>query len=135
MIGKMMQSQNFTMYIPGVVCTYFGEHMIKAASEAEQSVESLKHGGSGGRPPRNSRGTQVLLCTFAGVVIGCTAGAVIGMNTMDAGGAVMGSIFGFVVGGIIGSFAGEYLKKRRYRKLDRLAEKFDTDNKQGPLLN
>jgi outer membrane lipoprotein SlyB len=131
----MMVRQNTGMNIPGVVHTYFGEHMIKAASEAEQSVESLKHGGSGGRPPRNSRGTHVLLCTFAGVVVGCTVGAVIGINTMDAGGAVMGSIFGFVIGGIIGSFVGEYLKKRKYRKLDRLAEKFDTDNKQGPLLS
>ena len=131
----MIQRQIAERYIPGIVCTYFGEHMIKAASEAEQSVESLKHGGSGGRPPRNSRGTQVLLCTFAGVVVGCTVGAVIGINTMDAGGAVMGSIFGFVIGGIIGSFVGEYLKRRKYRKLDRLAEKFDTDNKQGPLLS
>jgi outer membrane lipoprotein SlyB len=95
----------------GVVVTYFGENTIKAASEAEQSVESLKRGGSGGRPPQKSRDTQVLLCTFAGVVIGCTADAVIGMNTMDAGGAVMGSIFGFVVGGIIGSFVGEHMKK------------------------
>ena len=118
----------------GVVYTYFGEHMIKAASEAEQSVESLKHRGSGGRPPRNSRGTYVLLCTFAGVVVGCTVGVIIGLNTMDAGGAVMGSIFGFVIGGIIGSFVGEYLKKRKYRKLERLAEKYKSDNSQGPLL-
>jgi outer membrane lipoprotein SlyB len=119
----------------GVVYTYFGEHMIKATSEAEQSVESLKHGSPGGRPPRNSRGTNVLLWTFAGVVIGCTVGAVIGINIMNAGGAVMGSIFGFVIGGIIGSFVGDYLKKRRYRKLDRLAEKTDIDNDQGPLLS
>ncbi|HEY94340.1 MAG TPA: hypothetical protein G4O15_05330 [Dehalococcoidia bacterium] len=118
-----------------VVYTYFGEHTIKAVSEAEQSVESLKHGGSGGRPPRNSRGTQVLLWTFAGVVIGCTVGVVIGINTMDAGGAVMGSIFGFIIGGIIGSFVGEYLKRRKYRKLDRLAEKFGSDNTHGPLLS
>ncbi len=118
-----------------IVTTYFGEHISKAVSEAEQSVESLKHGGSGRRPPRNSRGTQVLLCTFAGIVVGCTVGIVIGINTMDAGGAVMGSIFGFVMGGIIGSFVGEYLKRRKYRKLDRLAEKFDTDNNQGPLLS
>jgi membrane protein DedA with SNARE-associated domain len=119
----------------GVVCTYFGEHISKAGSEGEQQIESMKHGGSGGRPPRNSRGTQVLLCTFAGVVVGCTAGVVIGLNMMDAGGAVMGSIFGFVIGGIIGSFVGEYLKKRKYRKLDRLAEKSEIGNKQGPLLS
>ena len=119
----------------GVVCTYFGEHISKAASEGEQQIESLKHGGSGGRPPRNSRDTQVLLCTFAGVVIGCTAGVVIGINMMDAGGAVMGSIFGFIIGGIIGSFVGECLKRRKYRKLDRLAKKLDTDNTQGPLLS
>ena len=131
----MIQRQIAERYIPGIVCTYFGEHTIKAVSEAEQSVESLKHGGSGGRPPRNSRGTYVLLCTLAGVVIGCAVGVVIGLNTMDAGGAVMGSIFGFVIGGIIGSFVGEYLKKRKYRKLDRLAEKFNTDDKQGPLLS
>ncbi|MBN2076731.1 MAG: hypothetical protein JW762_14375 [Dehalococcoidales bacterium] len=130
----MIQRQNTGMNIPGVVCTYFGEHITKVASEGEQHIESMKHGGSGGRPPRNSRGTQVLLCTFAGVVVGCTVGVVIGLNTMDAGGAVMGSIFGFIIGGVIGSFVGEYLKRRKYRKLDRLAEKFDTDNKQGPLL-
>ena len=131
----MIQRQNISRNIPGVVCTYFGEHIIKATSEAEQSVESLKHGNSGGRPPRNSRDTQVLLCTFAGVVIGCTVGVVIGINTMDAGGAVMGSIFGFVIGGIIGSFVGEYLKKRKYRRLDRLTEKLGADDTQGPLIS
>ena len=131
----MIQKQIAERYIPGIVYTYFGEHISKAASEGEQHIESMKHGDSGGGPPRNSRGTQVLLWTFAGVVIGCTVGAVIGINTMDAGGAVMGSIFGFIIGGIIGSFVGDYLKKRRYKKLDRLAEKFDTDNKQGPLLS
>ena len=131
----MIQQQIIDRYIPAVVFTYFGEHISKAASEAEQGVESLRHGGSGGRPPRNSRGTQVLLCTLAGVVIGCAVGVVIGMNLMDAGGAVMGSIFGFIIGGIIGSFAGEYLKKRKYRKLDRLAKKLDTDSTQGPLIS
>jgi len=131
----MIQRQIIGGCIPGIVYTYFGEHTIKAVSEAEQSVESLKHGSTGGRPPRNSRGTQVLLCTFAGVVIGCTVGVVIGINTMDAGGAVIGSIFGFVIGGIIGSFVGEYLKKRKYRKLDRLAKKYEIDDNQGPLIS
>lgn len=131
----MIQRQIIDRYIPVVVYTYLGEHISKAVSEGEQHVESMKHGDSEGRPPRNSRGTQVLLCTFAGVVIGCTVGMVIGLNTMDAGGAVMGSVFGFIIGGIVGSFVGEYMKKRKYRKLDRLAKRLDIDKKQGPLIS
>ena len=131
----MIQRQNTDRYISGVVYSYFGEHISKAASEGEQHIESMKHGNTGGRPPRNSRGTQVLLCTLAGVVVGCTVRVVIGINTMDAGGAVMGSIFGFVIGGIIGSFVGEYLKRRKYRRLERLAKMNETDNKQGPLFS
>ena len=68
-------------------------------------------------------------------MIGCTVGMVIGLNTMDAGGAVMGSVFGFIIGGIVGSFVGEYMKKRKYRKLDRLAKRLDIDKKQGPLIS
>jgi outer membrane lipoprotein SlyB len=134
MIGKMIQSQNTARFIPNVVYTYFGEHMIKAASEAEQSVESLKHGGSGGRPPRNSSDTQVLICSIAGIVIGGIAGVFIGMNLAETGG-VPGFLGGIIIGGLIGSLVGEYMKKRKYRKLDRLAEKLDSDKTQRPLLS
>ncbi|UCC17562.1 MAG: hypothetical protein JSU58_03160 [Dehalococcoidales bacterium] len=119
----------------GVVYTYFGEHMIKAASEAEQSVESLKHGNSGGRPPRNSRDTQVLLCSITGIVIGGIGGVIIGINMTDTGGLVPGFFGGIIIGGLIGSFVGEYLKRQKYRKLEHLTKKFETDNKQGPLLS
>lgn len=121
--------------IPRVFHSQFGSHLTNAGSVAEQQAESMKHGNSGGRPPRNSRDTQVLLCTFAGIVVGCTAGVIIGINTLDTGGAIPGSIGGFVVGGIIGSFVGEYLKKRKYRKLDRLAKKLDINDNQGPFVS
>lgn len=129
----MIQRQNAGIYIPNVVFTYFGEHLTRTTSEAEQHVESLKHGNSGGRPPRNSRGTLVLLCSLTGIVIGGITGAVIGMNIADTGG-VPGSIAGVIIGGLLGSFVGEYLKRRKYRKLDRLAEKLNSDNTQGPLF-
>ena len=130
----MIQIQTVDRYIPGVVYSYFGEHISKAASEGEQHIESMKHGNSGGRPPRNPRGTQVLLCSLAGMVIGCIVGVIIGTNLTDTGG-VPGFFGGFVIGGLIGSFVGEYLKRRKYRKLDRLAIKEETDNKQGPFVS
>ena len=130
----MIQRQNASMYIPNVVFTYFGEHLTRTTAEAEQHVESLKHGNSGGRPPRNSRDTQVLLCSIAGIVIGGIGGIIIGINVTSTGGIVPGFFGGIIIGGLIGSFVGEYLKRRKYRKLDRLAAKFGSDNTQGPLL-
>lgn len=113
--------QNAVQHIPGVVYTYFGEHISKAASDGEQHIESMKHGGSGGRPPRNSRDTQVLLCSLAGIVIGGIGGIIIGINVTGTGAVVPGFFGGFIIGGLIGSFVGEYLKRRKYRKPDRLA--------------
>ena len=125
-----------TIDIPHVLLSQFGSHLYRASADAEQNLESMRQGNSGGgRPPRNSRDTQVLLCTFAGIVVGCIIGVVIGINIMDTGGAVPGSIGGFLIGGIIGSFVGEYLKRRKYKKLDRLAEKPDIDNQQGPIIS
>ncbi|MBN2238275.1 MAG: hypothetical protein JW712_00755 [Dehalococcoidales bacterium] len=127
--------QSADMYMTGIVYSQFGSHFYRSSAEAEQSLEVMKHGNSGGRPPRNSRDTQVLLCTFAGIVIGVVVGVIIGINTMDTGGAVPGTIGGFVIGGITGSLVGDYLKKRKYRKLERLAEKLNSDDQQGPILS
>ncbi len=108
--------------------------MGRGGVNAEQALETLKHGNSGGRPPRNPRGTKTLLYSLAGMVVGCITGGIIGYSMSGAGTAVTGAILGFVVGGIAGSFIGEYLKKRRDRKLALLAKEPNRNDNRGPIL-
>lgn len=87
-----------------------GSQLYGRGTNPEQQLEAMKHGNSGGRPPRNPRDTRVLLCGPGGIVLGCTAGV------------------------IIGTLAGEYFKKCKYRKLANPAKDSEADKEKGAFV-
>lgn len=81
--------------------------------------------------PRPERGDKyIVVCTVIGVIVGCTAGVLIGSHFFGLGGVFLGLVGGFIAGGSIGVMVGSYLKKRTNKTPLRRVE----NDEQGPFI-
>jgi len=72
------------------------------------------------RPPRREPGDKyIIIGTIVGMIVGGALGAIIGNHYLGTIVSFFCAAGGFIVGGIIGATAGNLIKKRRQKILDK----------------
>lgn len=89
---------------------------FKETTENEMRIQNRNSRDPEQGPKREPGDFYILLCTVIGIVVGCTAGVVIGARIAGNGGLFLGLVGGLIIGGFAGVAIGSYLKNRRGKK-------------------
>ncbi|MBN2239727.1 MAG: hypothetical protein JW712_08130 [Dehalococcoidales bacterium] len=132
-------SQSGNVCIPGVVRNMMGNPWSFKQSVDMETIARNRGSGDPGKGPgpgpgRPSRDTSILVCTVLGVIAGCTIGVIIGGRLGGFGGIFLGLVAGLLVGGFAGVYTGDWLKKRKYRKIESRRGENKAENEKGPFI-
>jgi uncharacterized protein YcfJ len=95
----------------------FGDPMaFKNSTDNESRIQNRDDNDPEQGPKPQKGDNNLFIGTVIGIVIGCTAGAILGNKLSGTGGLFLGIVTGAVIGGLCGVYAGSYLKKRNMKE-------------------